>query len=105
MPCILPSASLTGEAAALGKTGDSEISGFGFTLFYLYHFTILDFSSMMTRRGILKNWQFIATTMPVSSLCPSYWVSFTVVLFNFEITEEGTGYELQYVLRKCLSSV
>lgn len=29
----------------------------------------------MIRRGILKSWQFTATTTPASSLCPLCWVS------------------------------
>lgn len=35
----------------------------------------LDFSCMMTRKGISKSWQFTAITMPVSSPCLLYWVS------------------------------
>ncbi len=35
-------------------------------------FTLLDFSCMMIRRGILKSLQFTATTTPVSSRCPLY---------------------------------
>lgn len=76
----------------LQRTFAEKDQCFVLQIIFLYYFAVLDFSSMMTRRGILKNWQFIAITMPVSSPCPLCWVSFSGVLVKFEITEEGTGF-------------